>query len=141
MLIEDKINAFILSHSEPKLSEIQILYRYVDETWPDIKKWFLDGKDENGKIVSNPSIGFGSYFIKYANGNSKEFYKIGISTNKSGISIYILGLNDKKFLNNTYGKSIGKAHISGYCIKFKTMEDINFNILKEALKYGIEANQ
>ena len=103
---------------------------------PKCKLWFLDGKDSRGKIVSNSNIGYGSYNIKYADGTTKEFYQIGLSANTTGISVYILGIKDKTYLSQTYEKVIGKASVTGYCIKFKKLKDINIDILKDALKYG-----
>ncbi len=51
---------------------------------------------------------------------------------------YILGIKDKKYLAQTYGEKLGKASVSGYCIKFKTLKDININILEAAIRYGFE---
>jgi hypothetical protein len=107
---------------------------------PACKLWFLDGKDDKGKIVSNPNIGYGLQTIKYANGTSKEFYQIGLSANTTGISVYIMGIEDKTYLAQTFGKEIGKASVTGYCIKLKTLKDINIAVLEAAIKYGVEAS-
>src|SRR5690606_30164450 len=100
--------------------------------------WFLDGKDEKGKTVTNPNIGYGLQTIKYADGTGRPFYQIGISANTTGISVYIMGLTDKKYLVETFGKIIGKASVTGYCIRFKTLKGINIDVLEEAIRYGIE---
>lgn len=63
----------------------------------------------------------------------KEFYQIGLSANTTGMSVFIMGITDKTFLSKTYGKTIGKASVTGYCIKFKTLKDINIEILKQAI--------
>lgn len=105
---------------------------------PKCKLWFLDGKDDKGKIVSNPNVGYGAYTIKYANGESREFYQIGMSANSGGISVYVMGIKDKTYLAKTYGKKLGKTSVSGYCIKFKTLKDINLDVLQEAIRYGFE---
>ena len=76
--------------------------------------------------------------MKHAAGKIKEFYQIGISANTTGISVYILGIADKKYLAQTYGKELGKASVSGYCIKFKTLKDVNIDILQTAIRHGIE---
>ncbi|MGH2612305.1 MAG: DUF1801 domain-containing protein, partial [Rhabdochlamydiaceae bacterium] len=86
----------------------------------------------------NPNIGYGLQTIKYADGTTRKFYQIGISPNTTGISVYIIGLKDKKYLAQTYGKKIGKASVTGYCIKFKTLKDINLEILEAAIRYGVE---
>ena len=77
--------------------------------------------------------------IKYADGTTREFYQIGLSANTTGISVYILGIKDKTYLAKTYGKKLGKASVTGYCIKFKTLKDINIDILQAAIRYGVEA--
>ena len=72
--------------------------------------------------------------IKYANGNSKEFYQIGTSTNTTGISIYLFSNKDKDYFPKKFKDKLGKATITGYCIKFKTLKDLNIEILKEIIK-------
>jgi hypothetical protein len=138
MNIKEQIKAYITSQPEPKRSDMQELHRIVLETIPACKLWFLDGKDDKGKIVSNPNIGYGSYTIKYADGTTREFYQIGLSANTTGISVYILGIKDKTYLAQTYGKKLGKASVTGYCIKFKTIKDINLDILQAAIRDGVE---
>ena len=105
---------------------------------PECKLWFLDGKNSENKTVSNPNIGYGFYTIKYADGKTREFYQIGISANKTGISVYILGIENKKYLAQTYGKKLGKASVTAYCIRFKTLKDINTEVLKAAIRFGFE---
>jgi hypothetical protein len=138
MNIKEQIKQYITSLPEPKRSEMLELHQHILEVLPKCKLWFLDGKDDKGKTVSNPNIGYGSYSIKYADGTTREFYQIGLSPNTTGISVYIMGIKDKKYLAGTYGKKIGKASVTGYCIKFKTIKDINIDILQTAIRDGVE---
>jgi len=139
MSVQEQINKYIASQPEPKGSEMQVLHKLTLQVMPKCKLWFNDGKNSEGKIVSNPNIGYGSYTIKYADGTTREFYQIGLSANTTGISVYILGLEDKTYLAKTYGKTLGKASVTGYCIKFKTLKDINTDILASAIRYGVDA--
>ena len=138
MNIQEKIKKYIDNQPEQKQADIEELHQRILQALPKCKLWFLDGKDDKGKIVSNPQIGYGLQTIKYADGKSKEFYQIGISANTTGISVYIIGLEDKKYLPETYGKTIGKASVTGYCIKFKTLKDIHIDILEAAIRDGVE---
>jgi hypothetical protein len=117
---------------------MQALHRIILETIPECKLWFLDGKNSENKTVSNPNAGYGSYTIKYTDGTTREFYQIGLSANTTGISVYILGIKDKTYLAQTYGKKLGKASVTGYCIKFKTIKDINIDILQAAIRDGVK---
>ncbi|HTM94077.1 MAG TPA: DUF1801 domain-containing protein [Flavisolibacter sp.] len=139
MNVQEQIKEYITSQPEPKRSDMQELHRAILQVMPACRLWFLDGKDSNGKIVSNPNIGYGSRNIKYADGTTKEFYQIGLSANKTGISVYILGIEDKTYLAKTFGKKLGKAAVTGYCIRFKTLKDINIDVLEEAVRYGVKA--
>jgi len=136
---QGQIDEYITCQPEQKRSDMQALHRIILKLMPECKLWFLDGKNSDNKTVSNPNIGYGLHTIKYANGKTRDFYKIGISANTTGISVYIMGIEDKKYLNRTYGKELGNASVSGYCVKFKRLADINTDVLEEMLQYGIDA--
>ena len=134
MTIQEQIEEYITSHKEPKRSDLENLHQIILELIPKCKLWFLDGKNDENKTVSNPNIGYGLHLMKYADGKTRDFYKIGLSANTTGISVYIMGIEDKKYLANTFGEKIGKASVTSYCIKFKKLDDINLEVLKEAIQ-------
>ena len=134
--VQEQIEAYITSQPEPKRSDMQALHRAIQEALPECKLWFLDGKNSENKTVTNPNIGYGLRLNKTADGKSREFYQIGLSANTTGISVYILGIEDKKYLAETYGEKLGKASVTGYCIKFKALKNINLDILEAAIRDG-----
>ena len=139
MKVQEQIKEYISSQPEPKRSDIQELHRRILKTLPGCKLWFDNGKNSENKTVSNPTIGYGFHVMKYADGKTRDFFQIGLSANKTGISVYILGIKDKTYLAQTFGEKIGKASVTGYCIKFKALKDINIDILEAAIRYGSEA--
>jgi hypothetical protein len=138
MSVQKQIDEYIASQPEPKRSDMQDLNRLILKIKPKCKLWFLDGKNDKGKIVSNPNIGYGAYTMKHADGSTREFYQVGLSANSTGISVYIMGIEDKKYLAETYEKSLGKASVTGYCIRFRTLKDINIDVLEAAIRLGFE---
>ena len=141
MNVQEQIKNYITSQPQPKRSDMQELHRFILQVLPGSKLWFLDGKNSENKTVSNPNIGYGFFTIKYADGTTREFYQIGLSANTTGISVYILGLKDKTHLARTYGKKLGKASVTGYCIKFKTLKDISMDTLEAAIRDGFEQSK
>jgi hypothetical protein len=135
--VQEQIEAYITSQPEPKRSDMQALHRRILDVMPACKLWFLDGKNSENKTVSNPNIGYGTQTMKTADGKSRPFYQIGLSANTAGISVYILGLEDKSYLARTYGEKLGKANVTGYCIKFKGLKNINVDILEAAIRDGV----
>ncbi len=136
MKVPEQIKDYIAGQPEPKRSDLQELHRLIRQVMPRSKLWFLDGKNSENKTVTNPNIGYGTHNMEYADGKTREFYQIGLSANKTGISVYIMGIKDKKYLARTFGNKIGKADVSGYCIRFKALKDINPDILQAAIRYG-----
>lgn len=141
MNVQGQIKEYIASQPESKQSDMQELHRIIQQIKPACKLWFLDGKNSENKTVSNPNIGYGHHSIKYADGKTREFYQIGLSANTTGISVYIMSIADKTYLAKMYGKKIGKASVTGYCIKFKALKDINIETLKAAIRDGFEAQK
>src|SRR4249919_570009 len=135
MEIKSRIKELIKSQPEPKQSEMQELHNVILQLMPKCKQWYFDGKNEDGKQVAHPTVGYGNYTITYKDGSTREFFRIGLLANPTGLAVHIMGLEDKKFLTDTYGKTIGKAKVGSYGISFKSIKDINLEILKEAIRY------
>ena len=135
MTVKSQIKEYISTQPEAKRKDMLELHSMIQKLMPKAKLWFLDGRDEKGKQVTNPNVGYGSYTIAYKDGSTREFYRVGFTGNTAGISLYIMGLADKKHLINAYGKKIGKAKVTGYCIQFKALKDINKAVLEEAIRH------
>ncbi|MDR4952329.1 DUF1801 domain-containing protein [Chryseobacterium sp. ES2] len=138
MTIQEQIQDYINSQPELKRNDMQELHNIILELMPECQLWFLNGKNGENKTVSNPNIGYGLYTLQYADGKTRDFYQIGMSANTAGISIYIMNISDKTYLSETYGEKMGKASVTGYCIKFKALKDINIEILKAAILDGLK---
>jgi len=141
MQIPEHVEAYLGSQPEPKQADLRQLHAFMLAEFPGCRLWFTDGTNDAGKVVANPNIGYGVHTITYANGSSREFYRIGLSANTTGISVYVLGLDDKSYLSRTYGASIGKASVTGYCIKFTRLSDINVDALHAAIRDGMTLDQ
>jgi hypothetical protein len=133
MSVREQIGSYIGDQSPAKSAEMRDLHRRILAISPRAKLWFMDGRNDEGKVVANPTIGYGSQTLHYADGTSKPWFKIGLSGNTTGISVYVMGLEDKKFLVKTYGSRLGKAKITGYCIKFKSIKDVDLAVLTEVV--------
>jgi len=135
MEIKSQIKELIKNQSEPKQGEMQELHHLILQLMPKCKQWYFDGKNEDGKQVAHPTIGYGEYTITYKDGTVKEFFRIGLLATPTGLAVHIMGLEDKKFLIDNYTKTIGKAKVGSYGIAFKSIKDINVEILKEAIRF------
>lgn len=139
MNTDEQIHQYLASQPEAKRRDMEALHGIILRIMPACQLWFLDGKNSENKTVSNPNVGYGVYTMHYADGKTREFYQIGMSANTSGISVYVMGIKDKKYLAETYSKKLGKASVTGYCIKFKALKDIDIGVLEAAIRDGLAA--
>ncbi len=137
MTVQDQIQAYLASQPDAKRADLETLHALILDLMPGCRLWFLDGKDATGKVVTNPNIGYGFQAIKLAKGKTRDFYQVGLSANTTGISVYLMGLEDKTYLARTFGKALGKASVTGYCIKFKRLDDLNLPVLQAAIQDGV----
>jgi hypothetical protein len=135
--VHRQIDDYLAAQPARKRSDMQALHDMMLRLMPDCRLWFLDGKDESGRTIANPNIGYGVLTRAYADGRTREFYQIGLSANTAGISVYIMGLDDKTYLTETYGGELGKATVTGYCIKFGTLRNIELSVLEAAIRDGV----
>ena len=134
------VQSQIQSHFEKlenlKSIELQQLHKLIVTTNPTCKLWFDNGINDEGKVVTNPTIGYGLQTLHYAKGETKKFFQIGICATTTGISIYLIGLKDKNMLKETFSPSIGKAKITGYCVKYKRLSELNPESLTKLILFG-----
>lgn len=131
------ITAHIASLPESKSGELLVLYQRISALFKNDQLWFDDGKNSAGKVVTNPTIGFGNLQLETVKGKTKDVFQVGLSAHSTGISVYIIGLKDKTLLNQFIGNKLGKAKITGYCINFKSLKDIDLEVLISAIQFGI----
>jgi hypothetical protein len=128
---------FLQHFPDSKQQELQEFIRIVAQVAPQENAIFYDGKDKEGKVVTNPAIGFGSYLHHFSDGRVEEVYRLGLSPNATGFSIYVLGLKDKEILKTRFANSLGKAKVTGYCIKFKSLKDLDEKIVLDLIKFAL----
>lgn len=114
---------YIAQIDEPRKSQIITLFNLIRKTAPTLSPYMQSGM-----------IGFGKYHYKYASGREGDWFTIGLASQKNYISVYICATMDNKYLAEEYKNKLPKANIGKSCIRFKSTDDIDLNILTELIK-------
>ena len=137
----ERVEAYLAGQPARKQADLRRLHERMLADFPGCRVWWNDGTNADGKVVANPSIGYGAFTMRYADGSSRESFRIGLSANTAGISVYVLGLADKTYLARTYGASIGRASVTGYCIRFTRLAVVDADALHAAIHDGMTLDQ
>jgi len=115
---------YIAAVEEPKRSELQTLHNLIREVLPEFDQVIISG-----------FMGYGSFHYK---GKSKscegEWFRVGLSANKTGISIHICAGDANGYFPEQAKDRLGKASVGRSCIRFKKLQDINLETVKELLE-------
>lgn len=112
--------------------ELLTTVQWIAKHFPLLETSFFDGKNASGKVITNPTYGFGKLVQSNVNGGNPTF-QLGVSANSTGITLSFIGIRNRINLNQLCYR-IGNASITKYCIKFKSFNDLDEIVLLEAVK-------
>jgi hypothetical protein len=113
---------YIAQLAEPRRSEIARLHQLVRRAAPKLEPHIQAGV-----------IAYGRYHYKYASGREGDWFRIGIASNKSYISLYACAGDERGYVAERYKKRLPKADIGKSCVRFKRVDDLPQGVLEELL--------
>lgn len=138
MIASTNIKSYLDSLPENTKEELTFFHQQVLEKYPNCRIWFLDGKDATGKVISNPNMGYGTITLPTKTNINREFYKLGISANSKGFSIYFMGLTDRNLIQKHLGHFFPNSKITGYCLNLKSIKNVELAILEKLILFGMQ---
>jgi Domain of unknown function (DU1801) len=84
-------------------------------------------------------LAYGRRIVKYASGRESDWFRIGISSNKNYISLYISLRGPKGNLVEYYKKALPKASMGKSCVRFKCLSDLDPVALAKLIREGAKA--
>jgi hypothetical protein len=141
MGVPEQVEAYLASQPGPGQAGLRRLHAHILAGFPGCRLWFTDGTNADGKVAASPDIGYGACTITGAEGSSREFYRTRLSASTTGMSACVPGPGGKTCLARTYGGSIGKARVTGYCIKFGHLAVMTVDVPLAAIQYGMSVHQ
>ncbi|MBX3190154.1 MAG: DUF1801 domain-containing protein [Labilithrix sp.] len=114
---------YIAALAEPRRSEIARLHALITKTCPRLEPHIRSGM-----------IGYGTYRYKYATGREGEWFRIGLASNASYISLYACAADERGYVAERYASQLPKASIGKSCVRFKSAADLPLAILTKLLR-------
>lgn len=114
---------YLAALKEPRRSEVAKLDRLIRKTVPKLKPFILNGM-----------LGFGPTRYTYASGREGDWFKIGVASNASYISLYACAADARGWVAERYRAKLPKAKIGKSCVRFKKVDDLDVKVLQALLK-------
>jgi hypothetical protein len=114
---------YISGIEEPRRTEIKRIDRLIRETVPDLKPHIQAGM-----------LAYGPFHYKYKSGRQGDWFRIGLASQKAYISLYACAADERGYVAERYRKRLPKANIGKSCVRFKRLEDLDVEVVKELLR-------
>ncbi|MDQ3065098.1 MAG: DUF1801 domain-containing protein [bacterium] len=101
---------------------INTIHALMQDTVPTLKPHFAYNM-----------IGYGSFPYKNYKKEDIEWPVIALANQKNYVSLYVCAVKDGEYLAEKYKDKLGKVSVGKSCIRFKKLDDLNLDDLKELL--------
>lgn len=102
---------------------IDFMHEFIQKAVPTFKPYFAYNM-----------LGYGEfkYFDKRAK-QAKSWPIVALANQKNYVSLYVCAVEGNEYLAGIYSDRLGKVSTGKSCIRFKKLEDLNLDVVKEVL--------
>ncbi len=108
---------------EPRRSDFAKLRALIRKTAPKLKEFIHYGM-----------LAYGPFHYKYASGREGDWFKIGVASNASYISLYAGAADGSDSVAKRYKDKLPKANIGKCCVRFRRLADLDLRVLARLIK-------
>jgi hypothetical protein len=119
---------YIAKLKEPRKSDIAALHKLIRKVAPKLEPSIHMGM-----------LAYGRCHYKYASGREGEWFRIGVASNASYISLYVSAADGKCYIAEKFKKELPKANIGKCCVRFKRLSDLDEAALVKLIREGAAA--
>jgi hypothetical protein len=105
---------YLAQLEEPRKSDVARLDQLIRKHAPKLKPFIHSGM-----------LAYGPYRYKYESGREGDWFRIGIASNASYISLYLAAGDGQSSVAERYKGELPKAKIGRGCVRFKRMSDLD----------------
>jgi len=121
------VDEYLMAISEPRKTDIMVLHKFIQSTLPTFSPYFAYNM-----------IGYGRFKYKNYKKEIIDWPVIALASQKNYISVYVCAVLEGRYVAEIYKDQLGKVSVGKSCIRFKTVNDINMDVLKTVLKKASE---
>jgi hypothetical protein len=112
---------------DPVRADIERLDAAISEVMAGTTRTLWEGRFWGGS--EQTIIGYGDYSYRRSDGETVEWFVVGLAAQKRYISVYVNAVEGDRYLAETYADSLGKAKVGRSNISFKALADIDLDAL------------
>lgn len=112
-------------------ADVQSLDEVIAPIMDGLPKALFVGKFWGG--TDQEIIGYGVHTSVRPNGTEVEWFHVGLAVQKNYLSMYVNAVEDRQYLSEKYGASLGKVKVGKASLSFKSVADIDLEKLRDLI--------
>lgn len=133
---EESVDTWLNSIDDQRSDEVKHLDMIISEVFAEDTRVLWIGKFWGG--TDQTIIGYGDLVQPRPRGKDVHWFVVGLALQKANISLYVNAVKDGKYLGQYYGETLGKVKLGSASIGFRTVADLNEDVLKALLNEARE---
>jgi hypothetical protein len=118
---------YIASLSPDRRPEIRQLDALITSVLAEQPRTMWEGTLWGG--TDQNIIGYGEHSYQRSDGNTVDWFMVGLTAQKTYISIYVNATDSDGYITQRWADKLGKTRIGASSVSFKSVEDINLDAL------------
>ena len=116
----DTPTRYIASVPDDRRPAIRKLHRLIRKTAPSLKPH-----------IQHRMLGYGSANSAGKTGHNGNAFVIGLANQKNHLALYFCVTENGNYLAENYAEELGKVNCGKSCVRFRTIEDLNLEVVAE----------
>lgn len=128
---EESVDAWLEALNDPRADDVREIDALISEVFAGDSRVLWVGKFWGG--TDQTIIGYGDMYQPRSKGDPVHWFVVGLALQKANISLYVNAAKDGSYLSKLYEPRLGKVKVGSASIGFKTLADIDREVLREML--------
>jgi hypothetical protein len=129
-------DVFIESLQPEIRDDMRQLDHLISEVMADETRTLWEGVFWGGS--DQTIIGYGDFSSTDSKGKTVDWFKVGLAAQKNYLSIYVNAADTDGYLVKKYENRLGKVKVGSASIGFKSVGDIDLDVLRELIQTAKE---
>lgn len=126
MIVEAKTPDEYFSKADDREDILRTLDDLIRTEAPGLERTMVSGMAMN-------MVGYGMFHYKGKSGREGDWPVVALANQKNYISLYICATENGEYIAEKNADRLGKVSVGRSCIRFKKLEDLNLDVLRQLL--------
>lgn len=132
LVSEQPVDGWLDALTDPRSEDVRALDALIGAVFAGDSRVLWTGTMWGG--TEQEIVGYGDLYQPRPKSEPVHWFVVGLALQKDNISIYVNAVTDGQYLGKVYGKALGKVKLGSASIGFRSLADVDLDVLAALLR-------